>query len=141
MPQDTSEYIELSSQAYNLFAESMTAANERAFDYWKSVWQITSRPYASTDQTGIRENVDRTNQIASLTVSEVATSGREAAEFAEKLIAHSAKVQKLYVDAARGLMNSGVSNMSLVKEATERQIDVIAKRFEDAQSATTSSSN
>ncbi len=144
MPQDTSEYAQLSSEAYNLFAENMTAANDRALDYWKSVWQISSRPYASSEiQTGIRENVDRANQIVSLTVDELTTSGRELAQFTEKLVAHSAKVQKLYVDTVRGLTSTGVSNMNFVKEATERQIDGITKRFEDAQSATApvSSSN
>ena len=144
MAQDTSEFVELSTQACNLIAENMTAASGRALDYWKSVWQITSRPYASSEiETGIRENVDRTNQLAGLTVSELSTTGRESAELAEKLIAHSAKFQKLYVEAAHGLMTTGISNLNFVKEATERQIDDVAKRFADAQSdaKTAASSN
>lgn len=138
MSQETSEYAELSSQAYNLFAENVTAANGRALEYWKSVWQIASRPYASTEiESGLRDNVERANQIVGLTVNELSTSGRETAELGEKLIAHSAKVQKLYLDAARGLMSTGISNMNFVKDTAERQIDDIAKRFEHAQSAPT----
>jgi hypothetical protein len=134
-----SEYTELTSQAYNLFAENVTAANGRALEYWKSVWQIASRPYASTEiQSGLRENVERANQIVGLTVNELSTSGRENAELGEKLIAHSAKMQKLYVDAARGLVSTGISNMNFVKDTAERQIDDITKRFEDAQSTPSS---
>ena len=33
-------------------------------------------------------------------------------------------------------MSTGISNLTFVKDATERQVDVIAKRFEDAQSST-----
>ena len=70
MSQETSEYVELSSQAYSLFAENVATANGRVLEYWKSVWQIASRPYASTEvETGLRENLDRANQIFGLTVN------------------------------------------------------------------------
>lgn len=134
-----SEYLELSSEAYHLFAENLVATNTRTLEYWKSVWQIASRPFASTNvETGIRENFDRTNQIVGLTVSELSDSGRQSADFVEKLAAHSAKVQDLYVNATRGLIDTGISNLAFVKDTAERQTDDMTKRFEDAQSATSS---
>lgn len=140
MSQD-SEYAALSSETYKLFADNAVAASGRALEYCKSVWQIASRPYASAElETGIRENYDRANQIVGLTVNELSTSGRESVQFAENLLAQSTKAQKLYVDAARGLMSTGISNMNFVKDTAERQIDDIANRFQEAQSATTTSS-
>ena len=37
-------YVELSSRGCALLIGAYTSANRRALDYWKSVWQSTSRP-------------------------------------------------------------------------------------------------
>ncbi len=137
--QEPSEYVELSSQAYSLFADTVAAANGRALEYWKSVWQIASKPYASNAlESGLRENFDRANQIVGLTVGEVSTTGQRSAEFAEKLLAHTVKVQETYAKATRALLGTGISNLNFVKDNAERQIDDLAKRFDDVQSATSS---
>jgi hypothetical protein len=87
--ESTSTYVELGAQAYALVTDAMASANQRALDYMKSVYEITTRPYASNAlETAARENFDRANQVMSLTVSELQTSGQKAAEFSEKLVAH-----------------------------------------------------
>ena len=134
----TTSYVELSSQAYSLFVDALASANQRGLDYWKSLWEIVSRPYASTAiETGVRENFDRANQIVSLTINELQSSGQKAAEFGEQLFAHGAKLQDSYVAAFRGLVNTGISNMNYVKETTTQQFDDLAKRLDDMQARTT----
>ena len=135
MAQDTTpSYLDLSSQAYALFVDAFASANQRALDYSKSLYEIASRPYASTAiETAARENFDRTNQVVTLTVDAMQTNGQKTAEFAQKLVAHGAKVQESYVATMRGLASAGVSNMNFVKEAAGQQADDMVKRFDELQ--------
>ncbi len=136
--ESTSAYVELAAQAYALVTEAMASANQRTLDYMKSVYEITTRPYASNAmETAARENFDRANQVMSLTVSELQTNGQEAAEFGEKLVAHGAKVQEAYATAMRGIVDTGLSNMKFVKETATHQIDEMAKRFDEVSSRAT----
>jgi hypothetical protein len=133
----TAGYVELSSQTYNLFVDAFATANKRALEYTKSVWEIVSRPYASTAvETAVRENFDRANQIVSLTIAEMQTNGQQAAEFNEKLVAHGAKVQESLVHAMKGVAETSISNMNYMKESATQQFDDMTKRFEEAQNRT-----
>jgi len=134
----TTSYINLTTQAFELFRNSFAAANQRGLEYLKSVYEISSRPYASSAlETISRENFDRANQVMSLTFAELQTSGQKAAEFGEQLAAHGAQIQDSIVTAMRGVADSGISNMNFVKDATSHQIDEIAKRIDDVQNHAT----
>ena len=134
MQDKTSSYMQLTSDAYHLFVDAFTSANERALGYAKSMYEISTRPYASSAiETVARENFDRANQIVSLTTSELQTNGTKATEFGGKLVAHGAKLQDAYVAALRGLFDTGISNMIFVKDTASKQIDEIAKRMEDVR--------
>lgn len=134
----TSSYVELSSQTYALFVDAFASANQRALGFAKSLFEVASRPYASlTPMAIVQENVGRGNQMVSLTVAELQTAGQKSAELAEKAVTHGAKLQETYIGAMRGLVNSGISNMNFVKETTDRQIDDLAKRFDEIQSRAT----
>ena len=136
MAQDdpTPSYVDLSTQAYTLFVDAFASANKRALDYAKSLYEIASRPYASTAiETAARENFDRSNQIIALTVDHMQTSGQKSSEFAQKLLAQGAKVQDSYVAAMRGIVNTGVSNLNFVKETADQQVDAMVKRVDDMQ--------
>ncbi len=136
----TASYVELSSQTYSLFVEAFSAANKRALEYTKSVWEITSRPYASTAvETTVRENFDRANQLVSLTINELHTKGQKSAEFGEKLASHGAKIQESFVSAMKGIVDTNISNLNYAKETATAQFDDITKRIEDAQSRTAAS--
>lgn len=140
--ENPSNYVELSTQAYSLFTDAFASANQRALEYYKSLYQIATRPYASTAvESAARENLDRANQIMSVTVDELQTSGQKTADFAQKLVAHGAKVQETYVATLRGLANAGVSNMNFVRETAERQVDDFAKRVDDIRTTATASKN
>jgi len=130
----TSGYAELTTEAYTMFVDAFASANQRALDYSKSLWQILSRPYTATAlEAALRENADRTNQIFSLTIDELQTNGQKTAELAEKIVAHSAKLQETYVQSLRGAIDTGVSNLKYIKDVAEKQIDDAAKRIEDLQ--------
>ncbi|MDQ2908174.1 MAG: hypothetical protein M3R44_02360 [Candidatus Eremiobacteraeota bacterium] len=134
----TSSYVELSSQAYGLIVDAVASANQRALDYAKSLFEIAARPYASMTPAAVaQENFDRAHQIVARTVGEFQTTGQKSAEFAEKAATHGAKLQETYVAAMRGVVNSGISNMNFVKETTDRQMDDMAKRFDEIQNHAT----
>jgi hypothetical protein len=128
----TTNYVELANQAYSLFVDAVASSNQRALDYGKSVWEISSRPYASTalDST-VRENFDRANEIVSLSVTELQANGQKTAELAQKLFAYGEKVQDLALQAFRGLVNTGISNINYVKETATQQFDDLAKRLDE----------
>jgi len=134
----TSSYAELATETYNVFVETFATANRRALDYLKSVFEITTRPYASTAlETAVRENFDRASQLMSLTVSELQTSGQMASELSGKLAAHGSKFQETYAASMRGLVDTGMSNIKFVKETATQQIDDMAKRIDEVSSHAT----
>ncbi len=136
--QTTPSYVELSSQAYALFVNAFADYNQRSLAYYRSLWDIVSRPYASTAvETTVRENFDRANQVVSLTVNELANNGAKATEFAEKLAQHGAKLQDAAAEAYRGAISTGISNLNYVKESTTQQFDEITKRLDDVQARAT----
>lgn len=138
----TPSYVELSSQAYGLVVDAVASSNQRTLAYMKSLYEIVSRPYTqSAVETSVREGFDRANQIVELTVSELQTSGQKNAELAETLAAQTAKWQDSWTQAMRGLLKSGIANVSYVKDATETSFDGFAKRVEELQQRATVSSN
>jgi hypothetical protein len=136
--QTTTSYVELSSQSYGLFVEAFADYHQRSLAYCRSLWDIVSRPYASSAvETTVRENFDRANQIVSLSVNELSSNGAKMASLAEKLAQHGAKLQDATAEAYRGAINTGISNMNYVKETTAQQFDEIAKRLDDVQARAT----
>ena len=138
----TPSYVELSSQTYGMFVDYFASANQRALDYMKSMYEIVSKPYAATTpEAGVREGFDRANQVVNLTVGEMQTAGQKRAEFAEKFVAHTAKWQDTWTQGMRGVLKTGIANMSYVKDAAETSFDGFAKRVEELQNRTTVHSN
>jgi len=134
----TASYVELSSQGYSLCVDAFSDLNQRTLAYYRSLWDIISRPYASTAvETGARENFDRANQIVALTVNELSNAGAKNAEFGQKLAQHTAKVQDTWMNAFRGVVSTGISNMNYVKETATAQFDDIAKRLDEVQARAT----
>jgi hypothetical protein len=130
----TPSYVELSSQAYALFVEALASANHRALGYAKSLYEVASHPYAAaTLESGLRESFERAHQIVELTVDELQASGLKNAEFAEKLAAQGAKLQDTWTHAMRGLLKTGLSNLTYVKESAETSFDGFTRRFEELQ--------
>jgi hypothetical protein len=134
----TPSYVELSSQTYTLFVDAVASANHRALGYAKSLYEIASRPYASSAvETSVRENFERAHQIVELTVNELQVAGQKNAEFAERLASHGAKLQDSWTQTLRGLLKTGISNLTYVKDAAETSFDGFAKRVEEMQSRAT----
>ena len=131
----TPTYVELSSDVYSTLVDAYASANQRALDYAKSVYEIMTRPYASTAvETTVRENFERANQIVNLTVGELQGSGQRNVELFEKMLSFASKLQETALETFRGLMKTGLSNMNYVKETTDAQFEGFAKRVEELQS-------
>ena len=133
-------YLQITTETYGVVIEAIKAANQRSLDYAKSVWDIASRPYQSNSlDTAVRENFDRSNEIMSLTVGELQTRQQHLAEFAEKLVSQNAKLQESSVQAMRGVVNTGISNLNFVKDTAKQGLDDLNKRIDETQSRATAS--
>jgi len=140
--ESTPSYVELSSQAYSLFVDAYASANQRALGYLKNVWEIASRPYASTAlETTVRENFDRANQVVTLTIGELQANGAKGAELVEKISTHNAKVQDTVATTIRGLVTTGISNVNFVKESTAQQFEDLTKRLDEMQARASSAAS
>jgi hypothetical protein len=138
----TPSYVELSSQTYGLMIDAYATANQQWLGYAKSLYEIMSRPYASSaPEASVREGFDRANQIVELTVNQLQASAQQKAELAEKLVSHSAKWQDTWTEAVRGMFKTGIANMSYVKDTAETSFDGFAKRVEELQQRATVSAN
>jgi len=130
----TQSYVELASQGYVLFVDAAASAGQRTLGYWKSLYEIASKPQASTAvETIVRENFDRANQIVNLTIGELQTTGSKNAELVEKVSTHAAKVQDAAATAVRGLVSTGISNVNYAKETAAKQFDDLTKRMDEIQ--------
>ena len=108
----TSSYVALASQTYGLFVDAAASANQRALGYWKSLYEIASRPYASTAvENAVRENFDRANQVVSLTINELQANGAKSAEFTEKLasVLHRAAFLPVPAVALKAMLGEGAT--------------------------------
>lgn len=98
-------YLELSNQAYNVLVDAFSTKSTRTLDNAKLVYEILARPFPQpfTVDGAVRENVDRAQQIVSLTVKELLTTGRRATEVTGSLVEIGAKFQEAWLNYVRGL--------------------------------------
>jgi pyridoxine 5'-phosphate synthase PdxJ len=126
----TSSYVELATQTYSLFVDAYVSANQRTLEYAKHVVEIGTRPYASsTVEAALRENLERSNEVVTRSVTELQTSGQKTVELVEKLASQAAKLQESYTQAVKGLVETGVSNLNYVKDTATTQFEDMAKRM------------
>ena len=127
-------YIELSSKVYSLFLDALTSRTQRRLQYWKSVWEVSSRPYQSTAvEERVRDGFDRASQILDLTANELKTDGQNAAEFSEKLLSHATRFPDVALNVFRSVLNTSISNLDYVKETTQQQFDDLTKRLDEVE--------
>jgi hypothetical protein len=130
----TTSYVQLANEAYALLVDAVASSNQRTLEYGKSVWQITSRPYASTAlESTVRENFDRANEILSLSVTALQANGQKAAELGQKMFGYGTKLQDSVLQAFRGLVNTGISNVNYAKETATQHFGDLAKRLDEIQ--------
>ena len=133
----TADYVELTNEVYALLVDAFGSADTRVLNYWKSVWDITSRPDTPvTIDSVIRRNLERANQLTNLTIGEMRSAGRESAAFAEKLLAEGTKVQDTALGSFRRLLEKYAANVNYVKETTSAQLDGLSRRVEDLDKRT-----
>jgi hypothetical protein len=127
-------YIQLSSKVYSLFLDALTSRTQRRLQYWKSVWEVSSRTYQSTAVEGtVRDIFDRAGQVLDLTANELKTDGQNAAEVSEKLLSYVPRFQDVAINALRGVLDASISNLDYVKETTQQQFDDLTKRLGEGE--------
>jgi len=127
-------YIQLSSKVYSLFLDALTSRTQRRLQYWKSVWEVSSRTYQSTAVEGtVRDIFDRAGQVLDLTANELKTDGQNAAEVSEKLLSYVPRFQDVAINALRGVLDASISNLDYVKETTQQQFDDLTKRLDEVE--------
>jgi hypothetical protein len=130
-------YVELGGEAYRTAVDAVTSANQRLLDYWKSVWEITSTPYASTGvEAAVRENLERSNRILKLTMEELRAQEKHAQEFADKVLTQGEKAQDATITALRGILDKSILNLNHVKDSTTARVDELKAKVKDAASPT-----
>ena len=132
-------YVELSNQAYSTAVGAMVAANRRLLQYWKSVWEIESRPFTSAlPESTIRESFERASQVLKLTVDELHAQRQESARFTEQLSSQAAKVKESSLAALSHVLDTAIADLNCVKNTTTRSCDELKKRLEDIEKLTES---
>jgi hypothetical protein len=124
----TAKYIELSSRAYALIVDTFDSAARSRLSYWKSVWEIASRPYTSAAITSaVGENFDRAGELANLTVGEFRSRVQRTADFSENFLGEVGKLQDAVLETYRDSLKSTVSTVDQVKDASaELSIDGVS---------------
>lgn len=135
----TASYVELSNQTYKLFIDALASANQRALEYTKSVWEISSRPYETAAFEAIlRDGFERANKIVEAGIATLQANGRTSAELAENLVAQNAKLQESFTTGFKGLLETAISNLNYVAETASAQFEGFSKRMEDLRGSTVS---
>ncbi len=111
--------LELSNQAYALLVDAFSTRSTRTLDNAKSFYEILSRPAPQTIDGAVRENFDRAQQIVSLTVNEMATTGRRMTEVTAGLAETGAKFQEAWLRYVRGVMELGLSTAGAATPAVD----------------------
>jgi sucrose-6-phosphate hydrolase SacC (GH32 family) len=133
----TADYGELTNDVYALLVDAFASTDKRALNYWKSVWDITSRPDTPvTIDSVIRRNLERANQLTNLTIGEMRSAGRESAAFTKKLLAEGTKVQDTALGSFRRLLEKYAANVNYVKETTSATLDDLSRHLEDLEKRT-----
>jgi hypothetical protein len=128
MQDNTAKYVELSSRTYELMVDTFASAARGRIDYWKVVWEIASRPYASRAiGAAVQENFDRTSELTNLTVSELHSRGQRAVDFSEKLLTQVGQLQDAALETYRDSSRSIGSTVGQGTDAaTELSVDGVS---------------
>jgi hypothetical protein len=79
---------------FTLTIDALAAAGRRRLAYWKSMWEVAARPYASpTFESIVRDNFERATALADLTASELRSRGQTTAEYSKKVVTQIGKMQ------------------------------------------------
>ncbi len=131
--------LERTNKAYYVVVDAIAWSNYRFLDYWKRVWEINARPHASTAvEAYLRENLDRAQEVLQLTIDELTAQAQKSVELSEKLSSQSSPVQRAALTAYRGLLETSLSNLNVVKETTSKQLEEVAKGLDELKSRATS---
>jgi hypothetical protein len=120
----------LSKQAYSNAVNAMLAANRRIFDYWRTVWELSTPPLApSSSDASVHECLERARQILELTEEELRAQRQEAARVTQQLSSQGMQVKEPSLFALSGVLDAAMAEMNFVKDSTARHLELLKKRL------------
>jgi hypothetical protein len=125
------------NKAYYLIVDAIAWSNYRFLDYWRQVWEVNSRPYASiAPEAYLSETSARANKVLELTLDELEAQTAKSIELTERLASEGAHLQHAALEAYRGLLATSIANVRHVKETTAGQLEEIKRRLAELQDHT-----
>jgi PAB1-binding protein PBP1 len=128
MYQSTTSYFELAQETATIIADELSAANQRALSYVKSLWEIAGR---SNGESTLRSAFERAEAVVSLTEREIQKSLRSNLDVTEKLLAQSKKLQQQSYESAKEIAEKALSNAKQVVEAAGERIEGLTERIDE----------
>jgi hypothetical protein len=124
------------NKAYYLIVDAIAWSNYRFLDYWRQVWEVNSRPYASASVEGyLSESTARANEVLELTMAELQAQAAKSAELNERLSCEAAHLQRAALEAYRGLLETSIENIRHVQEKTAERLEETKKRLAELRTA------
>jgi len=120
MYQTATSYFDLAQETATIIADEISASNNRALAYVKSLWEIAAR---SNGDSALRSAFERAEAVVSLTASELETSLRSTLEVTEKLLSQGKKLQSQSYESAREFTDKALVNAKQVVEAASDRIE------------------
>lgn len=125
---NTGKYFELSKDAFGLFLDTVTSATRGRLEYWNSLLEIASRPYASgAIDSVLKETLNRANELTNVTISEVGTRVQRTADFSEKVFTQLEKLQDLNLETYRDSLKWSSDKLDQVKETSAHALATVEK--------------
>lgn len=133
-------YIELSKDVYNSFIAVLGSVSRRRLEYWKSLWEVASRPYLSTSiDSRVSESIDRMSNVVDLTADRLKADGQDVVEFSEQVVSYGSRFQDAGIKVMRGVLDTSISSLDYVKESTQHQFEDLTNRLEEVERRTSGS--
>lgn len=117
LKETTLNYIDLSSQSFELALEATTTATNRVLGYVKSNFEIVSKPLtATTPEAIVNESIERTTKLVALREAYLKETGKHAAAFANDVVENAKQWQDAAQSALKGVGDITASNVAFVSK-------------------------
>jgi uncharacterized protein YnzC (UPF0291/DUF896 family) len=122
------------NKPYFMIVDAIAWSNYRLLDYWRHLWEINARPYASVTPEGyLRETVERALEVLDLTREELEKQTAKSVELTERLASEAAHLQRAALEAYRGLLETSIENLRHVEAATADRLETAKKQLTELQ--------
>lgn len=132
MYQTSSTYFGLVQETATIVADELAAANTRALNYVKGLWEIAGR---SQGESPLRTAYDRAEAVVALTADALETSLRSNLEVTEKILEQSKKLQQQGYESAKELAEKALTQAKQIVESAGERIETLTEKVDESTNA------